>query len=481
MNLSEYASHDALGLADLVRRKEVTPRELCRLALQAIDQLNPRLNAVIETFPDRADLAANGATADVPFAGVPFLVKDFPIEAGVRAEMGSQLAAGFTPDCDSELMLRFRRAGLINLGRTTTSEFGLAALTASRHTGVTRNPWDLARSTAGSSGGSAAAVAAGIVPLASGADGGGSVRNPASFCGLVGLKPTRGRVSLGPDTGDPYSGMVAGFVLTRTMRDCAAALDAAEGPAVGDPFEIPRPAAPYLAEIAQPAGRLRIAVTTKAWSGLPIDSEVAAAVAATARLLEEMGHTVVEDTPRFDYGAFLAAQIDLWCGHTAAFMDAIAQAVGRTPAEDNLQTTSWAVYVAGKALPATHLVAAEEHYNLVTRQVARFLAGYDVLLTPTNTCLPLPLPLDAHALDAPGATVADLFDHLAPIETFTAPFNGTGHPALSLPLHYSRSGLPIGLQFVAGFGQEAKLLRLAATLEQAVPWRDRRPPVHVAA
>src|SRR5262245_38657186 len=474
MNLSEYASYDALGLADLVRRKEITPRELCLLALRAIDKLKPQLNAVIETFPERID----AVPAPGPFAGVPFLVKDFPIEAGVKAEMGSQLAAGFAPARDSEAMLRFRKAGLITLGRTTSSEFGLAALTVSRHTGVTRNPWDLSRSTAGSSGGTAAAVAAGIVLLAGGGDGGGSIRNPASFCGLVGLKPTRGRISLGPDTGDPYSGMVVGFALTRTVRDCAALLDAVEGPAIGDPFEIPRPATPYLTEMAQPTGRLRIAVATNAWSGLPIDPEVAAAVSATARLLEQMGHTVIENTPRFDYGAFLAAQIDLWVGHTAAFIDAIAQAVGRTPGEQNLQSTSWATYVAGKALPATHLVAAEEHYNLVTRQVAQFLAGYDLLLTPTNTCLPL--PLDAHELDAPGATVHDLFDHLAPIETFTALFNGTGHPALSLPLHVSSAGLPIGMQFVAGFGQEWKLFRLAAALEQAQPWRDRRPRIHAA-
>jgi amidase len=475
MNLTEYASYDGLGLADLLRRGEVTSRELCRLALQAIEKLNPHLNAVIEAFTDRADSAPS---SNGPFAGVPFLVKDFPIEAGVKAEMGSQLAAGFTPAHDSELMLRLRKAGLINLGRTTTSEFGLAALTESRHTGVTRNPWDVTRSTAGSSGGSAAAVSAGIVPLANGGDGGGSIRNPASFCGLVGLKPTRGRVSLGPDTGDPYSGMVASFVLTRSVRDCAAALDAVEGPAVGDPFEISRPSKPYLSEIAEPPGELRIAFTTKVWSGLPLDIEVANAITSTAKLLEQMGHTVVEDSPQFDYSAFLAAQIDLWCGHTAAFIDAIAQAVGRVPSEQNLQTTSWAIYVAGRELPATQLVAAEEYYNVITRQVARFLAGCDVLLTPTNTCLPL--PLGTHNLDAPGATVQDLFNHLAPIETFTALFNATGHPALSLPLHRSRFGLPIGIQLIAGFGQEAKLLRLAAALEAASPWRDRLPQIHVS-
>jgi amidase len=225
--------------------------------------------------------------------------------------------------------------------------------------------------------------------------------------------------------------MVVGFALTRSVRDCAAALDAVEGPAIGDPFEIPRPVTPYLTETAQAPGRLRIAVTTRAWSGLPIDPEVAAAVAVTAMLLQQLGHTVIEDAPLFDYDTFLAAQIDLWVGHTAAFMDAIAQAVGRVPSEQNLQSTSFATYVAGKKLPATRLVAAEEHYNLVTRQVAQFLAGYDLLLTPTNTCLPL--PLDAHQLDAPGATVQDLFDHLAPIETFTALFNGTRPPRDLVP------------------------------------------------
>jgi amidase len=465
MNLAEYASYDGLGLAELVRRNEVTPAELCRLALSAIEKFNPQLNAVIETFPERGESAK---VDDGPFAGVPLLVKDFPIEAGVKAEMGSQLAAGFTPVRDSEVMARWRKAGFVNLGRTTTSEFGLAALTVSRQTGATRNPWDPTRSTAGSSGGSAAAVAAGIVPIATGGDGGGSIRNPASFCGLVGLKPTRGRISLGPDTGDPYSGMVVNFAVTRSVRDCAAALDALEGPTVGDPFEIPRPSTPYCEEIKRSAERLRIAYTTNVWSGLPLDPEISAAVSATARLLEGMGHVVVQAEPDFDYEAFLAAQIDLWCGHTAAFIDAIGDAVGRVPSLENLQTTTWAVYEAGNAMPAARLVAAEEHYNVVTRQVGRFLSAYDVLLTPTNTCLPL--PIDADSLDLPNSTVKDLFDHLAPIETFTALFNGTGHPAMSLPLCRSGSGLPIGMQFIANFGEEATLLRLAIGLEQANPW-----------
>ncbi|MGE0121092.1 MAG: amidase [Dongiaceae bacterium] len=476
MNLGDYARHDGLGLAALVRKREVSPRELCRLALDGVAAVNPRLNAVIETFPER--VPASDDVPPGPFAGVPFLVKDFPIEAGVRGEMGSRLAAGFAPDRDSEIMTRLRVAGLVNLGRTAASELGLAALTASVHAGITRNPWDPARSTAGSSGGAAAAVAAGIVPIAQGGDGGGSIRNPASFCGLVGLKPSRGRISLAPDEGYPYSGMTVVFALTRSVRDCAALLDAVAGPAVGDPFEIPAPARPWLEETARPAGRLRLAFTARAWSGLPVDPEVARATAATAAACERLGLAVTEAAPAFDYDAFLAAQIDLWCAHTAASIDAVARALGRAPSEANLETTTWAVYRAGKEMSASRFLAAEAVYNEVTRAVAPFFRRHDVLLTPTNTALPL--PLDRHDLNAPGATVRDLFDHLAPIETFTALFNATGQPALSLPLHWSRAGLPIGMQLVGRFGDEAALFRLAAALEQALPWRERRPAVHVA-
>lgn len=475
MNLAEYSSYDGLGLADLVRGKETTSAELCELALRGLEGVNPQLNAVIETFPDRAGKVISTTG---PFAGVPLLVKDFPIEAGVKAEMGSELAAGFTASNDTEVMRRLQRAGFINLGRTTTSEFGLAALTISRHTGATRNPWNLEISTAGSSGGSAAAVAAGVVPIATGGDGGGSIRNPASFCGLVGLKPTRGRISLGPDGGNPYSGMVVNFVLTRTVRDCAASLDALEGPAVGDPFEILRPTTPYINEIGRKPQRLRIALTATAWSGLTVDPEVVDAVRETGKLLENMGHEVEEATPDFDYETFLAAQIDLWCGHTAAAIASVGRIMKRKPSLDNLQSTTWAVYEAGKAMSAARLIKGEEHYNFVIRQVGSFFEEYDVLITPTNTCLPL--PLSAHKLDTPGATVKDLFDHLAPIETFSALFNGTGHPAISLPLHESRSGLPIGMQFVARFGGEATLLRLAASLEIARAWISRKPPIHVA-
>jgi amidase len=317
------------------------------------------------------------------------------------------------------------------------------------------------------------------VPIVQGGDGGGSIRNPASFCGLVGLKPSRGRISSGPDEGDSLGGMAISFVLTRSLRDCAAALDAVAGPGIGDPYEIAPPLLPYAEEIRRPSGRLKIAFTAAAWSGLPVDPELAAGVASIAKLLESMGHEVSEQAPEFDYQEFLAAQIELWCGHTAYGVSALADALARKPGPENLQSTSWAVYEAGRRLTATRFLAAEAVYNTVTRQLGDFFRETDVLLTPT--CTQPPLPLDAHNLDAPRGTVKDLFDHLAPIETFTALFNATGQPAMSLPLCWSKSGLPLGMQLVGRSGDEATLFRVAAALEEALPWSERRPPIHVGA
>lgn len=479
MRLDEYAGYDGLGLAELIAKGEVTARTLGELALAGIERVNPRLNAVIETFPERLEGLSGTAAPTGPFGGVPILVKDFPIEKGVKGEMGCQLCRGLAPRHDSALMLALRRAGFVNLGRTASSELGLAALTMSRQSGITRNPWDPSRSTAGSTGGGAAAASAGIVPIVQGGDGGGSIRNPASYCGLVGLKPSRGRISAGPDEGDPLSGMAVSFVITRSLRDCAASLDAVAGPGIGDPYEIAPPVRPYLQEIRRPAGRLRIAFTAEAWSGLPLDPELADGVRSVAQVLATMGHDISESAPVFDYEEFLAAQIDLWCAHTAHEIDAVAAALGRKPGPETLQTTTWATYEAGRRLTVTQFLAARAVYNRITREIAAFFRDADLLLTPT--CTVPPLLLDAHDIDAPGATVKDLFDHLAPIETFTALFNATGQPAMSLPLCWSRSGLPLGMQLVGRFGAEDTLFRLAGALEQALPWRDRRPPIHVAA
>ena len=472
MKLSEYTVYDGLGLAALVARGEVTARELGETMMRAVDAVNSRLNGVIEVFPHR--LPSQDARIAGPFGGVPFLIKDVPMEAGTPSELGSEIARGFTLPHDQEVMRRFRQAGFVNLGRTTTSELALAALTVCRLTGVTRNPWDPSRSTAGSSGGAAAMVAAGVLPVAHAADGGGSIRNPASFCGLVGLKPTRGRISAAPDWGQCMSGMSVNFVLTRTVRDCAAALDAVAGPAAGDPYVIAPSGSHYGDAVGVSLPPLRIALNDRVWSGLPLDRQVSAALERTGRLLEALGHRVEEASPEFDYEPFLDAQMKLWAAYTAQAIDDIARQTRRVPSLDNLLGTTFAMYESGRRLSATEFIEAELHYNITSRQVARLFESYDVLVTPT--CTVPPLPIDAAELDRPGATVRDLFDHLAPIETFTALFNATGQPAMSVPLMLSEEGLPIGMQLVGRLGADALLVSLAAQLGEMVP-NDRRPGV----
>lgn len=476
MKLEEYASFDALGLAELVRQREVTARELCESMLEGVDMVNERLNAVVAILPDRVPV--QDAEFSGSFTGVPFLIDDFPMEAGVPAEMGCLLADGLTPDHDQEVMVRFRRSGLINLGRSTTSELGLAAVTTSRARGATRNPWDLGRSTAGSCGGAAAMVAAGVVPLAHGMDGGGSIRTPASHCGLIGFKPSRGRVSSGPDAGEIASGLVSHFALTKSVRDTAALMDAIAGPAPGDPYVIPRPSMPYLEAIQTPPRQLRVALTRKPWSGVPLDAKVSVALTRAAKLIEGLGHVVEDATPEFDYAPFLKAQITLWSVHVAQRVAEIARLTNRTPSPENLQHTTWALYERGRKLALPEYFMALSVYNQIARAVSQFFKRFDILLTPT--CTMLPLPLDAHNIDAHGATAEDLFEHLAPIETFTALFNCTGQPAISLPILESSLGLPVGIQLVAGGGEDVSLLQLSAQLEAVSPWKSRRPRFHVA-
>ena len=406
------------------------------------------------------------------------MTKDFPIEAGRPAEFGSVFAKGFKASCDHGFWVKLRAGGLVNVGRTTTSEFGIAAATESSLYGPTRNPWDLSRGVAGSSGGSAAAIAAGIVPFAQGADGGGSIRTPSSFCGVVGLKPSRGRVSGAPDSNVPLLGLAIAFMLTRSIRDTATLLDLASGAFPGDSYEIPPPAMPYARAIETPPKGLRIALCTVSWSGHPIESEVKAAIEAVGRKLEQLGHHVMEASPAFDYAAYLAAQKVIWAAFTAQSLDESAPLLKRPIDESCLQQTTLACYRYGKTLDAASLISALAQYDVVTRQVGEFLAGYDVLVTPT--CPTTPEPIGTHNPDRPGRTIDTVFDDLAPKETFSALFNGTGSPAMSLPLAWTQGGLPVGVQFIAPFGREDTLLRLGAVLESEYVWTKRRPPVHVA-
>lgn len=480
MRLDEYARCDGLELARLVRGGEVSARELATTARAAITAVNPQLNAVIGAIePTDQDFAA--IPADGPFAGVPFLIKDLVLHArGVRCDMGSRLVDGaFIAPADSDLMQRFRRAGFVTLGRTNTPEMGFNASTEPVLYGPTRNPWNPAHSSGGSSGGSAAAVAAGVVPIAHANDGGGSIRIPAACCGLVGLKPTRGRIPVGPDFGEPLHGLGVELVVSRTVRDTAAALDAVEGPGIGDRYVIPRPRRPYLAEIARKPKRLRIAFSAAVDShSNAADPACVLTVEAVAERCRELGHRVVEGAPAYDADAFHRGNLIFWASFCTAAIAGTAQMLGRTPAPDNLEASLWANYQYGLTLKALDLELADALMNQTSRAVAPFFERYDVLLTPT-TGMP-PLPLGVLNADDPRLDAQGWYDLVFRYMPYTALYNMTGQPAISLPLGRSPDGLPIGVQAVARYGDEATLLALAAQLEEAMPWRGRIPPIHVS-
>ncbi|MDO8861955.1 amidase family protein [Haliea sp. E1-2-M8] len=467
MDVTEYLQYDALGLAELVRSREVTATELADCALALAEDWNPRINALVEVFDDiDADLAAipPGAT----FAGVPFLIKDLVLQAQGRcSEMGSRLARGLVAPADSDLMARFRQAGLVTLGRTAVPEMGYNCATETVAFGATRNPWDVSRSPGGSSGGSAAAVAAGIVPVAHANDGGGSIRIPASCCGLVGLKPGRGRVPIGPGAADGLGGLGIEFVLTRTVRDCAAMLDAVQGPGIGDPYVIAPPDRPYTEPLKLPGG-LRIAFSTEPWSGVPVDPTIRAALEATASLLAGMGHQVQEGAPALDGGRFAQANTDLWSAHIAHWVMDICAATGREVNSNSLEQATLAIYEHGMHLSAVDLLHVEDYFNLVSRDFGHFFTRHDILVTPTVA--QLPWPVGEHASAGGNYTARSWTDQVFRDAPFTAVFNVTGQPAISLPLGRSESGLPFGIQFAASQGREDLLLALAASLEQAQPW-----------
>jgi amidase len=473
MNNSEYMSYDGLGLAQLVRAGEVSPAELVRCAHSLVEQCNPDINAVLEVFPNSEQILASAAGGAV-FSGVPFMIKDLVIQAQGRAsEMGSRLAAGNIAQADSDLMKRFRRAGLLSLGRTATPEMGYNVATETVMAGACRNPWDLSRSPGGSSGGSAAAVAAGIVPLAHANDGGGSIRIPAACCGLVGLKPTRGRVPIGPGASEGLSGFGIEFAVTRTVRDAAVLLDAVQGAAVGDPYVIAPPQSSYFSCLDTAPRALKIAVATQPWSGVPVDPEVSAAVGAVGRACEAMGYAVEEARPELDAEGFARANTDLWSAAIAHWVTDICAATGRTASNSTLEQSTLEIYRHGAALSAVDFLHAQDFFNQVNRNFGNFFTSYDLLLTPTTA--QLPWPVGKHASDGGNYTARGWTDHVFSVAPFNAAFNCTGQPAISLPLARSETGLPIGVQFAAAYGREDLLLSLAAEFERARPWPQRAP------
>ncbi|XXF78691.1 amidase [Myxococcaceae bacterium GXIMD 01537] len=478
MHLDEYTRHDAVGLAELVRHKKVSPSELVRAALGAIERVNPRLNAVIDTRAEQALALAESKLPEGPFTGVPFLVKDVGLHAaGVPTDLGSRLMRGLVAPHDTVLMARYRQAGLVLLGRTNAPEFGINAATEPVLHGPTRNPWDVSRSPGGSSGGSAAAVASGLVPVAYGNDGGGSIRIPASLCGIFGLKPTRGRISPGPDMAEALHGMGTEHVLTRSVRDSAAVLDATRGAEPGDAYHVTVPERPYVEELRRKPGRLRVALSRTAATGVPVSPECVAAVEDAARLCEQLGHEVVEAAPAYDAAQLANAVLTVWCASGAAMVDGLAPLTGRTPGPDTLEAATWAIVQAGRALKAVELEAALGVFNQVSRAVGGFFRDYDVALTPTVS--QEPWKLGVLDMDTP-RTAQGWLEHIFTYAPFTALQNVTGQPAMSVPLYWSGGGLPIGVQFAGRWGDEATLFRLAAQLEEARPWAGRLPPVHAS-
>ena len=462
---SDYDRFDALGLAELIRVGDVKASEVVDEALSRIEARNTDLNAVVRLIEPDLDVP------DGPFAGVPFLIKDLYAHVkGVPTTNGSAFFADYVSDHDAEIVARYRRAGLVLIGKTNTPELGANASTEPRLFGPTRNPWNLAHSPGGSSGGAAAAVAAGIVPAAHATDGGGSIRIPASCCGLFGLKPTRARVSPGPDVGEGWGGMSIGHAVTRSVRDSAALLDATAGPLPGDPYAAPAPDRPFLDEVGAPVGRLRIALSTTTADGGAVDPECVEAARSAARLCESLGHVVEEAAPTFEEASF-AARGTVVCANTAATIDERAAALGREPGDDDIEPLTAAMVAAGRAVTGPQYVSAMRAIHRCGRHAAAFFTSYDVMLTPTMAITPRPLGV----LDP--MKPVEMGPVLARAVAFTAQWNATGQPAMSVPLHWTADGLPVGVMFAARFGDEATLFRLAAQLEEAAPWADRRPPV----
>jgi len=474
MKFSEYSNYDGLGVAELVKKKKVKPSELVEAAIERIERLNPKLNAVVFKGYDDARARAKTKLSGV-FAGVPMLLKDIlGFKKGWPNRDGARFMQARPAGYDSTLVARFEAAGLIPLGKTNVPEFGIVPLTESKLYGPARNPWNLDHSTGGSSGGSAAAVAAGIVPLAHANDGGGSIRIPAACCGLVGLKPTRGRNPLGPMAGDIMGGLLAEHVVSRTVRDTAAALDATAGPELGDPYPAPPQPGSYLATIKKKPKKLRIAFATTRFDGSAFDPECKAAVEAAAKLCAKLGHHVEEGMPQVSPLFFIAHFLPVWGSGLTMLIDFIAAASGRSPVREEFEGLTWGLYQYGKRVTAAQYQLCWATLQGVTRKVAAWQQPYDAWITPV---LAQP-PLKIGSVDL---EETDLMKGFAPIINyipFSALQNVTGQPAISLPLAWSKSGLPVGVQFVGRFGEEHVLLQLAAQIEKAAPWIKKKPPVY---
>ena len=494
-DFAEYDQYDALGLAELVRQGQVTPTELCEEAVKRIERVNPQLNAMINPMYDLGRETAANPLPDGPFAGVPFLIKDLMYAyKGVPTSYGCKALKNNVAEHDSEMVTRFKKAGLVILGKTNTPEFGLMGITEPELFGPCRNPWNTDYTPGGSSGGTASAVASGMVPMGGGGDGGGSIRIPSSYCGLFGLKPSRGRNPTGPDHGQLWQGAAQEHVLTRSVRDSAAMMDATHGPDPGAPYEIRPPERLYLEELDHPPGQLKIAFNTRSPLGLPVDPDCVKAVEETVSLLHDLGHQVEEARPDIDGLELAKSYMTMYFGEVAADIAELEPVLGRKARPGDVEPLTWTLGLLGRTYSAGYLVRTLRVWDRTARAMGRFYQKYDLYLTPTTAYPPSrigeqkPKPIEALLIKSINALrfgrllkVSGLVDQMAETALERTPFtqlaNLCGLPAMSVPLYWTEAGLPLGSHFIARFGDETTLFSLAGQLEKARPWFDRRPPV----
>ncbi|MCB0554640.1 MAG: amidase [Phaeodactylibacter sp.] len=486
MTFEEYRQYDALGLAGLVKKKEITASELVEIAITRAESVNPTINAIIHPLYDMAKEMARNADPNSLFGGQPFLVKDLGLEiAGTPRRTGCRGYQNYISQSDSIVVERFRKAGFSFLGKTNTPEFGLTPYTEPVLFGPTRNPWNIERSAGGSSGGSGAAVAAGITPLASASDGGGSIRIPASCNGLFGIKPSRGRISLGQKSGESWTGAVMEHCVSRSVRDSAALLDAIQGPAPGDPFVIPAPEKPYLETLKEAPGKLRIAFSITHTLGHTIDSECVLAVEKTAKLLESLGHEVEMAPLPYQKEDLTKSFIMMIFGEAAADVAELGEFLGRPASFSDVEEGTMGIALLGRAFSAKDFAYHRRQWNTMARRVGAFYQQYDLILTSTVSMPPFPIgmlqptPAEKRLVRIAKALglrqslkskIDELAEKIFSYIPYTAFANMTGQPSMSVPMHWTQDGLPVGVMFTADTGREDILFRLAAQLEQAQPW-----------
>ncbi len=472
LSLDDYEKRDALGLAALVASGDASPDDLLERAIERAETLDPAVNALSQKLYDHGHEAITAGLPQGPFRGVPFLLKDLgALLDGEITTQGARLFKDFRAGKDSTLVARYKEAGFVIFGKTTSPEFGFATSTETSLTGDTKNPWDLSRISGGSSGGAAAAVAAGILPMAHASDGGGSIRIPASCCGLFGLKPTRARVPAGPDYGEGWGGLATSHVVSRSVRDSAAALDAAAGAEAGDPYWAPPQVGSYLDELGQPPGQLRVALQLEPLNGVEVHADCLAAAKAAAQRLESLGHRVEEAMPPGDGEELGEAIYRIAACNLSMGLKAYGAQRGKAVTAEEVERVSWDCVEMAAALSVEDYPAAINVFHRHGRAMAGFHQTYDLLLSPTLALPPPKLgPLHMNSAD-----IETFKQSIAAMSPFTPMLNMSGAPSMSLPLHWSDQGLPIGVMVSAGFGHEDLLLQLAAQLEAAQPWWDRRP------